>query len=42
MSSDASNCAECYLSADVADRFYAVADEAARAGAEVQVVRYAA
>jgi YgiT-type zinc finger domain-containing protein len=36
------NCAEYYLTEDVARRVYAVADAAVRTGAEVQVLRYAA
>jgi YgiT-type zinc finger domain-containing protein len=35
-------CAEYYLSDDVAGRVYAVAEDAVRAGAEVQIVRFAA
>ena len=36
------NCAEYYLVEDIARRVYAVADDAVKAGAEVQIVRYAA
>jgi YgiT-type zinc finger domain-containing protein len=35
-------CAEYYLTDDIAARAYVVAEDAVRAGAEVQIVRFAA